>query len=218
MPPKVPKVPRMDTSRASASQASARNGPQSILSFRAPVSGPVDPTLGNAGDADMITMSHLTAEAILQNLQVRHARDIVYTYISDIVISVNPFKEVQGDSSIGIQQIARYKDKDDAAIQKLPPHVYALMSHAYSAAQANTQEDRQQEILISGESGAGKTQTTKICLEYLTGVAGSSADGSATAFMKARWRATLPRTTLPRFTPHRTAPHCTSHHCIPRTP
>ena len=168
-----------------AAKAHADNGPQSLRSFS--TRGEAHGAVASKGQPDMIMMSQLTEDAIVQNLKDRHRCNIVYTYISDIVISLNPFKKVFGDSAVGEQQIARYRGAPANA--ELPPHVYALVNRAFAEMQRAPAGsiDRRQEIIISGESGAGKTHTTKICLEFLKGaVAGAgSAERSAMAFMKA---------------------------------
>ena len=83
---------------------------------------------------------------------------MVYTYVGDIVVSVNPFKNT-GCVGKGIR--SKYKG---ASRRSLPPHIYALVDHAYNEMMRNNMS---QSILISGESGAGKTEAMKICLTYI---------------------------------------------------
>ena len=84
--------------------------------------------------------------------------EVVYTYVGDIVVSVNPFKNT-GCVGKGIR--SKYKG---ASRRSLPPHIYALVDHAYNEMMRNNMS---QSILISGESGAGKTEAMKICLTYI---------------------------------------------------
>lgn len=64
----------------------------------------------------------------------------------------------------GPEAIATYRHQ---TLGKLPPHVYAIAEEAY---QRMLREERDQSVLVSGESGAGKTETTKILLEFLASV------------------------------------------------
>jgi len=85
----------------------------------------------------------------------------VYTYVGDIVISVNPFKNT-GCVGKGIR--AKYKG---GSRTHLPPHIYALVDQTYNTM---VRDNRSQSILISGESGAGKTEAMKICLTFIAEV------------------------------------------------
>ena len=84
--------------------------------------------------------------------------ELVYSYVGDIVISVNPFKNV---GNVGKAIRAKYKGASRGSV---PPHIYALVDHAYNEMMRNNMS---QSILISGESGAGKTEAMKICLTYI---------------------------------------------------
>lgn len=85
----------------------------------------------------------------------------MYTYVGDIVISVNPFKNT-GCVGKGIR--AKYKG---GSCTHLPPHIYALVDQTYNTM---VRDNRSQSILISGESGAGKTEAMKICLTFIAEV------------------------------------------------
>jgi myosin heavy subunit len=82
----------------------------------------------------------------------------VYTYVGDIVVSVNPFKNT---GCYGKAIRAKFKG---GVRRTLPPHIYALVEHAYGEMNRN---QFSQSILISGESGAGKTEAMKICLTFI---------------------------------------------------
>lgn len=112
------------------------------------------------GYNDMCHMTDLTPETILSNLETRFKGEIVYTAVGGVVLSVNPFKNTR---CVGSQIRSRYRDK--AQHSGLPPHLYTLVVLAYEA--ATSAEQTSQSILISGESGAGKTEAMKICLTLI---------------------------------------------------
>jgi hypothetical protein len=98
--------------------------------------------------------------AILYNIRQRFEKNMVYCYIGSILSAANPyirFPEVYSNDVI-----KQYKGKN---IGELPPHVFAIANEAYENMWKNTCN---QVILISGESGAGKTETTKFMLRFLS--------------------------------------------------
>jgi myosin heavy subunit len=108
--------------------------------------------------------------SILDNLRKRHAKDEIYTYTASVLLAVNPYKEIKG--LYGDAQCEEYRGKH---IGVMPPHPYAIADSAYR--QLN-REKKNQALLISGESGAGKTETAKIVVNYLCHTSGA---GSGTA-------------------------------------
>jgi hypothetical protein len=114
------------------------------------------------GYNDMISLPTLTKDSILDNLKKRFKSEMVYTYVGDIVVSVNPFKNT---GCVGSNIRARYKGGQRT---HLPPHIYALVDQTYNTM---VRDSNSQSILISGESGAGKTEAMKICLTYISQVA-----------------------------------------------
>ena len=84
--------------------------------------------------------------------------ELVYTYVGDIVVSVNPFKNT---GCYGKAIRTKFKG---GVRRTLPPHIYALVEHAYKEMNGS---QISQSILISGESGAGKTEAMKICLTFI---------------------------------------------------
>jgi len=83
-----------------------------------------------------------------------------------VLLAVNPYKDVKG--LYGESQCKRYRGKHIGA---LPPHPYAIADTAYRAL---VRDRKNQGFIISGESGAGKTETAKIVMEYLGYVSGST--------------------------------------------
>lgn len=122
---------------------------------------------------DMIELSFLHEASILYNLKSRHAQAMPYTRTGDIVIAVNPYQwfpslyleENRVKYSKSLVWEASKKDYD--ARRDLQPHVYETSALAYRGlAMAGIN----QSILVSGESGAGKTETVKICMDHLASV------------------------------------------------
>ncbi|KAL3892185.1 hypothetical protein ACJMK2_004419 [Sinanodonta woodiana] len=108
---------------------------------------------------DLAALNDLTDEIILEELHIRYIQDIIYTYIGDILVSVNPYKtlNIYGDE-IG----SRYVDME--AVKQLRPHIYALGTRAYLTLQ---RKNVNQCFLVSGESGAGKTECTKMLIAQI---------------------------------------------------
>ena len=108
---------------------------------------------------DLVLSTVLHEPAVLKNLGLRYLCDDIYTYSGQILIAVNPFKPLK--SLYGPTMMRRYYDKflGDAS-----PHVYAIAEQAYKSMLIDRGP---QSILISGESGAGKTETAKLVMQYL---------------------------------------------------
>lgn len=120
--------------------------------------------------ADMVDMPHFSAELVLHNVRRRFDRDVIYTNVSSILIAVNPYKTIEGLYEEKVLARFHYSKPDHACVG-LPPHIYQIAKAAFSQAVAldvAAGKNRNQAILISGESGAGKTETTKLILKYIT--------------------------------------------------
>ena len=117
-------------------------------------------------------MPILTKEAILQNLQQRFKGEVVYTYVGDIIVSLNPFKNT---GCVGKAIRGKYKGVSANSRTTLPPHIYALVGATFGQMMT---ESVSQSILISGESGAGKTEAMKICLTFIAELSAGKAGGS----------------------------------------
>ena len=121
------------------------------------VSRPVD---------DLLSVTHLHDGSILRTLAVRYMQDIVYTNIGVIVVALNPFNfkiPHYQDNKMG----AYLAEKGQMISDRLLPHSWAQAHNTYHEL-CTTQVN--QSILISGESGAGKTEAAKIVLKYLSSV------------------------------------------------
>ncbi|CAE7567292.1 XI-2 [Symbiodinium natans] len=119
-----------------------------------------------ATSQDNTSLVHLNDATILENLRARHEADEIYTYTASVLLAVNPYHDVTG--LYGEAQCTRYRGKHIGA---LPPHPYAIADTAYRAL---VRDHKNQGFIISGESGAGKTETAKIVMEYLGYVSGST--------------------------------------------
>ncbi|KAM4702177.1 unconventional myosin-Ia [Discoglossus pictus] len=118
---------------------------------------------GMVGVGDMVLLENLSEEFLLQNLKERFKHDEIYTYIGNVVISVNPYKSL----SIYTPEIVEEYRNSNLYQQK--PHIYAVADEAY---QSLRDRDRDQCILITGESGAGKTEASKLVMSYVAAVCG----------------------------------------------
>lgn len=117
----------------------------------------------------MVGIQELSEPAILHNLRQRFVTDDIYTYISSILVSVNPFKQL---SIYSARVMAEYRT-GMAARKEMPPHVYALADNAFRALSIS---GKSQAVLISGESGAGKTEATKLVLQYVADMSGQGSN------------------------------------------
>ncbi|KAE8889740.1 Myosin-I heavy chain [Phytophthora fragariae] len=118
---------------------------------------------GAATFEDMMQMSDLSEQSLLRNLRKRYEHALIYTYVGSILVAINPYQQL-GDA-YSERKMTEYYGQ---AMGALPPHVFALADHAYTQLiQGGALDPANQSIIISGESGSGKTETTKIIMQYL---------------------------------------------------
>ncbi|XP_022820375.1 myosin-VIIa [Spodoptera litura] len=115
------------------------------------------------GVEDMISLGDLHEAGILRNLLIRYNENLIYTYTGSILVAVNPYQILPIYTA---DQIKLYKERK---IGELPPHIFAIGDNAYAHMRRYKQD---QCIVISGESGAGKTESTKLILQYLAAISG----------------------------------------------
>lgn len=127
---------------------------------------PKDTEAPPAGVDDMTKLAYLHEPGVLCNLASRFALNEIYTYTGNILIAVNPFRRLPHLYDIHMMQ--QYKG---AAFGELSPHLFAVADTCYRAI---INEHGSQSILVSGESGAGKTETTKMLMRYLAFMGGRS--------------------------------------------
>ncbi|CAM0956704.1 unnamed protein product [Alopecurus aequalis] len=123
---------------------------------------PANPEILDGVD-DLMQLSYLSEPSVLYNLQYRYSQDMIYTKAGPVLVAVNPFKKVKLYSN---EYIKAYRNKTMDS-----PHVYAI---ADSALREMKRDEVNQSIIISGESGAGKTETAKIAMQYLASLGGGS--------------------------------------------
>ncbi|GMN25632.1 hypothetical protein TIFTF001_001010 [Ficus carica] len=119
------------------------------------------------GVDDMTKLSYLHEPGVLENLKIRYELNEIYTYTGNILIAINPFQRLPHIYDAHMMQ--QYKG---APFGELSPHVFAVADVAY---RAMINEGKSNSILVSGESGAGKTETTKMLMRYLAFLGGRAA-------------------------------------------
>ncbi|VDP83149.1 unnamed protein product [Echinostoma caproni] len=115
------------------------------------------------GVNDMIALGELNEGGILRNLLIRYKQDEIYTYTGSILVALNPYRVLPIYTADTIKAYRRKR------IGELPPHLFAIGDNAYTHMRRYGMD---QCIIISGESGAGKTESTKLLLQFLAAVSG----------------------------------------------
>lgn len=132
---------------------------------------------------DLINLTHLHEPALVSCLRKRYGADRIYTSTGSILLAINPFKRFKDLYSD--ETMIKYWNKGQTGSDiDLPPHVFATADNAYRAMKRNLQAglmlEADQSILVSGESGAGKTVSTKFVMQYLAALSQrSNSDGTA---------------------------------------
>ncbi|XP_036773344.2 unconventional myosin-VI isoform X3 [Manis pentadactyla] len=117
---------------------------------------------------DNCSLMYLNEATLLHNIKVRYNKDRIYTYVANILIAVNPYFDIPKIYSSGT--IKLYQGK---SLGTMPPHVFAIADKAFRDMKVLKMS---QSIIVSGESGAGKTENTKFVLRYLTESYGTGQD------------------------------------------
>uniref|UniRef100_A0A8C4Y4V1 Uncharacterized protein n=1 Tax=Gopherus evgoodei TaxID=1825980 RepID=A0A8C4Y4V1_9SAUR len=113
---------------------------------------------------DMAMMTHLHEPGVLYNLKERYAAWMIYTYSGLFCVTINPYKWLPVYNP---EVVAAYRGKKR---QEAPPHIFSISDSAY---QFMLTDRENQSILITGESGAGKTVNTKRVIQYFATIAAS---------------------------------------------
>lgn len=124
------------------------------------------------GVDDMTKLAYLNEPNVLYNLASRYELNDIYTYTGNILIAVNPFTKLPHLYDVNMMEQYR-----EVPFGQLNPHVFAVADASY---RAMINDQLSQSILVSGESGAGKTETTKLIMQYLAYMGGRSVTDNRT--------------------------------------
>ncbi|KAG8951087.1 hypothetical protein FRC04_006746 [Tulasnella sp. 424] len=118
---------------------------------------------------DIADLTFLNEASVVHNLRLRYGSGAIYTYSGLFLVAINPYTNLPlYTDSVVVQYRSKRRDEN-------PPHIFAISERAW----VNMQEEREnQSILITGESGAGKTENTKKVIQYLAAIASDSATPS----------------------------------------
>ncbi|XP_053611265.1 unconventional myosin-IXa-like isoform X4 [Plodia interpunctella] len=119
---------------------------------------------------DLCQLPELNEQTLLNNLRARFAAGYIYTYVGSILIALNPFKFYP---IYNPKYVKLYQNKRIGST--LPPHIFAVADAAYHSM---LRERTNQCIVISGESGSGKTESTNFLLHHLTALSQKGSHGS----------------------------------------
>jgi len=119
------------------------------------------------GVDDLVMCSSPSNGELTKQIGARYSRELIYTNIGDVLIATNPYKKlpIYGDDHI--------KMYEKSSIGNTSPHIYQLAEGAY---RRMIIDNMSQAVIISGESGAGKTESAKLILNYISAVSGTSGD------------------------------------------
>ena len=107
---------------------------------------------------DLASLAQLDEAILLEELRVRYDSDNIYTYVGDILVAINPFR------ALPIYTEAVQSKYQDTVKSAAPPHIFAIADQAYWALRRNGND---QCTVISGESGAGKTESAKLLIKHI---------------------------------------------------
>ncbi|XP_062414430.1 unconventional myosin-Ig isoform X1 [Pungitius pungitius] len=117
------------------------------------------------GKSDFVLLDEVTMEQFMENLKLRFVKGRIYTYIGEVVVSVNPYRQME---IYGKDTIDAYRGRE---LYENPPHLYAVSDAAYKAMKRRAKDTC---IVISGESGAGKTEASKYIMQYIAAITNPS--------------------------------------------
>ncbi|XP_047489166.1 unconventional myosin-Ia-like [Penaeus chinensis] len=116
---------------------------------------------GEVGCPDCAALYPITDDALLHNLHARYKRDQIYTYVGTGLVSVNPYRRL---ALYTPEVIHAYRS---SCVFQLPPHIYAVADAAHRGVWEKNQD---QVVVVTGESGSGKTEAAKLVLQYVAAV------------------------------------------------
>ncbi|QBM90256.1 myosin protein heavy chain [Metschnikowia aff. pulcherrima] len=122
---------------------------------------------------DMAELTHLNEPSVIYNLFLRYNDDLIYTYLGLFLVAINPYKKLPIYENLVLRSFHGLGLKAD---DRLPPHIFAIAENSHRNLVANKKD---QSILVTGESGAGKTENTKKIIQYLSLISTLSETGSS---------------------------------------
>jgi len=120
------------------------------------------------GYDDMVDMENLSDAELLYNVQKRFVNDQIFTYVGPTLLVLNPYRKI--DALFTEELLRKFQDgvlNQNFDLKDHPPHVWAIAADTMLSL---IQTQKNQAIVISGESGAGKTENTKFCMKFLTSI------------------------------------------------
>ncbi|XP_060895750.1 unconventional myosin-Va isoform X3 [Labrus mixtus] len=122
------------------------------------------------GENDLTALSYLHEPAVLHNLKVRFVDSkLIYTYCGIVLVAINPYEPLP---IYGTDIINAYSGQN---MGDMDPHIFAVAEEAYKQM---ARDERNQSIIVSGESGAGKTVSAKYAMRYFATVSGSASEAN----------------------------------------
>eukprot|EP00929_Paragymnodinium_shiwhaense_P045579 TRINITY_DN2326_c0_g1_i1.p1 TRINITY_DN2326_c0_g1~~TRINITY_DN2326_c0_g1_i1.p1 ORF type:complete len:1588 (-),score=461.47 TRINITY_DN2326_c0_g1_i1:476-5137(-) len=122
-----------------------------------------------AGVDDICSLAAVTEGALLHTVRIRYSKKQIYTRVARTLIAVNPFEALNIYDSTCLE---KFMSATDSVL--LPPHIFAIGQDAILGLRTSS---KNQAVLISGESGAGKTESAKLILSYVSGAVRCSDKG-----------------------------------------
>eukprot|EP00051_Salpingoeca_urceolata_P006299 m.83551 g.83551 ORF g.83551 m.83551 type:complete len:992 (+) comp14769_c0_seq3:504-3479(+) len=116
---------------------------------------------------DLVLLTDVSENGVVDNITNMYSEDMIYSYIGNVVIAVNPFADLKIYNQ---EHIDKYRGRS-AFDPKLPPHIFALADNVFSDLRYRGSD---QVVIISGESGSGKTESSKKIMQYVAAVSGST--------------------------------------------
>ncbi|KAL6673272.1 class II myosin [Candidozyma auris] len=151
-----------------------KNGTETTIELPQKVLENCNPPKFNKCD-DMAELTHLNEPSVIYNLFLRYNDDLIYTYSGLFLVAINPYKSLPiYDTSVlkKFHSSSKSKKSED----RLPPHIFAIAENTYMNMLENGKD---QSILVTGESGAGKTENTKKVIQYLSSISTNASSDHA---------------------------------------
>jgi myosin heavy subunit len=117
---------------------------------------------------DLAKLPSIDPSVVMETLQQRHTKDEIYTKNGAVLVAINPYKPINIYTEAHLKQY-----KSSMALEQEPPHIFAVAAATHRSL---ISEGTNQAMVISGESGAGKTESARFVLQYLRFVSNASED------------------------------------------